>query len=349
VGSAQFGSLPTSVLFTPEEADGTDPQMVGAAEDGVLFTITFTEVQFKGETDVFKGKVNLRLEVGVDLNNDNVTDWVAQLGTNVDVTNTDLVETSDFLNVWIVDPEEGDQVSGVVEVKAAPETSVTVSQVQFFVNGSSIGTDTDGSNGWSILWDTTGLANGDYQLTAVASGGGLSATSSAVTVTVNNSGQPVPEVTLTADPESVTSGDSSTLSWISTNATSCTASGGWSGDKATSGSESTGALTETTSYTLSCSGPGGTAQSSVTVSVGPYFSGSSTPGERGTWSATVSVTGGPTNTLISGTWSTGGTPNSCTTDSTGACTIMLSGIRNNTRSVTWTYTATGQTVTISRP
>ena len=36
-------------------------------------------------------------------------------------------------------------------------------------------------------------------------------------------------VSLTANPSTIASGGSSTLTWSSTNATSCTASGGWSG------------------------------------------------------------------------------------------------------------------------
>jgi len=60
---------------------------------------------------------------------------------------------------------------------------------------------------------------------------------------------------------------SATLSWASTNATSCTASGDWSGTKANSGSESTGNLTSNKTYTLTCTGPGGSSSDSVTVNV----------------------------------------------------------------------------------
>ena len=61
---------------------------------------------------------------------------------------------------------------------------------------------------------------------------------------------------------------SATLSWTSTNATSCQASGAWSGTKPLSGSESTGNLTTGTyTYTLTCQGAGGTASDSVTVNV----------------------------------------------------------------------------------
>lgn len=75
-----------------------------------------------------------------------------------------------------------------------------------------------------------------------------------------------PTLTFTADPSDINEGESSTLEW-STNATSCTASLGWSGAKATSGDE-TVSPDETTTYTLSCSGPGGSVSESVTVTVG---------------------------------------------------------------------------------
>jgi len=82
--------------------------------------------------------------------------------------------------------------------------------------------------------------------------------------------QPVPPtVMLTASPESVASGEVSTLTWSSTEATSCTASGGWSGARAISGAESTGALASTTTYTVTADGAGGSASASVTVTVVP--------------------------------------------------------------------------------
>lgn len=59
------------------------------------------------------------------------------------------------------------------------------------------------------------------------------------------------------------------LSWTSTNATSCTASGSWSGEQVISGSYSTGAITANKIYALTCSGENGTnpVSDSVTVNV----------------------------------------------------------------------------------
>ena len=125
------------------------------------------------------------------------------------------------------------------------------------------------SGGWSGTKATSGSQSTGslavptvYSISCVGPGGG-SATAS---VTVNV----VPLATITANP-SVVTGGASTLTWSSINATSCTASGGWSGNVATSGSQATGTLTATTPFTLTCAGPGGTsnpAVATVTISDG---------------------------------------------------------------------------------
>ncbi|HEX9812616.1 MAG TPA: hypothetical protein VGA88_11085, partial [Burkholderiales bacterium] len=78
---------------------------------------------------------------------------------------------------------------------------------------------------------------------------------------------PLPTLTFSVDPTSVAGGASSTLTWSSTNATACTASGAWSGAKAASGSEPTGALNVTSTYSLTCTGPGGSVSRNATVTV----------------------------------------------------------------------------------
>ena len=78
----------------------------------------------------------------------------------------------------------------------------------------------------------------------------------------------IPTVTLSASPTSVASGGSSTLTWSSTDATSCTASGGWTGAKDISGTLAV-TVSATTIYTLACTGTGGTTTQSVTVTVVP--------------------------------------------------------------------------------
>jgi hypothetical protein len=77
----------------------------------------------------------------------------------------------------------------------------------------------------------------------------------------------VPAVSLTAADGSVASGQATTLSWLSSNASSCVASGGWSGTLPASGSQSTGPVTTATTFTITCTGLGGSAHSSAEVTI----------------------------------------------------------------------------------
>lgn len=77
-----------------------------------------------------------------------------------------------------------------------------------------------------------------------------------------------PTVSLSASPTSVAVGGSSTLSWSTSNATDCTASGAWAGSKALSGSQSTGTLGSSQTFTLTCNGAGGSTSATVLVLVG---------------------------------------------------------------------------------
>ena len=81
-----------------------------------------------------------------------------------------------------------------------------------------------------------------------------------------------PVVNLSANPTSIYQGQSSTLSWSSAYAASCTASGAWSGSKPTSGSEVViPSPPPSVTYTLTCTGPGGLDSDSVTINITPLF------------------------------------------------------------------------------
>jgi hypothetical protein len=77
-----------------------------------------------------------------------------------------------------------------------------------------------------------------------------------------------PAVTLIADPTSITAGQSATLSWSSTNATSC--AGTNFSALGTSGSV-TIIPSSTTSYSITCTGAGGSATKSTTITVASAF------------------------------------------------------------------------------
>jgi hypothetical protein len=75
---------------------------------------------------------------------------------------------------------------------------------------------------------------------------------------------PAPTVNLSAEPTSVVLESTSTLTWSSTNATSCSAS--WTSQTSTSGSEAvTITAVGNNTFSISCTGAGGTRSASVTV------------------------------------------------------------------------------------
>ena len=71
------------------------------------------------------------------------------------------------------------------------------------------------------------------------------------------------QASITASPQSVKRGGNTVLAW-DTHGTACTASGGWSGPKAGTGSVTVGPLTQSLTFSLSC---GAAGDSSINVSV----------------------------------------------------------------------------------
>lgn len=81
-------------------------------------------------------------------------------------------------------------------------------------------------------------------------------------------GSPPPTAKLTSSLASVATNGSVILTWSSTNATSCAASGSWTGALNASGTKSV-VVAQTSTYAISCSGNGGNATASVTVATAP--------------------------------------------------------------------------------
>ncbi|PIR45119.1 MAG: hypothetical protein COV10_01175 [Candidatus Vogelbacteria bacterium CG10_big_fil_rev_8_21_14_0_10_51_16] len=77
---------------------------------------------------------------------------------------------------------------------------------------------------------------------------------------------PSPTVTLSASPDNINTGEQTVLAWSSANVSTCSASGDWSGSKSESGNLNVAPSANAT-YTLSCTGAGGAADDSTTVTV----------------------------------------------------------------------------------
>lgn len=118
---------------------------------------------------------------------------------------------------------------------------------------------------WNESYLITGRTNGTYtyQVRACLDGkcGSYKTGTTSTTVTLV-----APTVSLSASPAAIASGQSSTLTWSSTNAAACTLDGV---AVALAGSKSTGALTATRTYNLSCTNPGFTTPKSTTVTIVP--------------------------------------------------------------------------------
>ncbi len=88
--------------------------------------------------------------------------------------------------VTITNPTNGETVSGAVPVAATATDSGPISQVQFYLDGKTLGSPVT-SAPYTINWDTTMATASTHTLTAeVTDSGGNTATSSPVTVLVQN-------------------------------------------------------------------------------------------------------------------------------------------------------------------
>lgn len=154
---------------------------------------------------------------------------------------------------------------------------------------------------------------------------------------------PAPTISFSASVNPINPGSSSILTWVTGNTSACTASGGWSGARALSGTESV-APTVTTSYSLQCSGPGGTVLSTVNLIVNPpVVTFTATPSLIGSGnSSTLDWTiVGATSCTASGGWSgaksaSGGAEvvSPAVTTSYGLSCVGPSGTTNSSATVT---------------
>ena len=111
-------------------------------------------------------------------------------------------------------------------------------------------------------------ATATYTATATGTGGTATATA---TVTVSAAKTPTPTVTITANPTSITAGNSSTVTVTATNATQVTVTGtdGSSDTLQAAGGTDVVSPTATTTYTATATGAGGNASATAIVTVVP--------------------------------------------------------------------------------
>lgn len=195
-----------------------------------------------------------------------------------------------------------------VAISASP-TTVSQGGSTTLIWTSSNANSCNASGGWTGVRAVSGTeavsptANTIY---SISCNNAVGSNVSSVSVAVVSASQP--GISLNASPSSVRVGESATLAWSTFGATSCTASGGWSGARGLSGSE-TIIVSDTTSYSLTCRSAAGERTETITVITNPstapvvILRPSSTILNRGeslilSWSATNAIT-----CTASGGWS----------------------------------------------
>jgi uncharacterized repeat protein (TIGR01451 family) len=188
-----------------------------------------------------------------------------------------------FIPLPTVDIKANDS-DGPIDI--AYNTAATLTWTSSNANSCSASGDWSGAKAVSGSESTGNLTSAKtYTITCTGAGG-----SAVDSVTVNVGAEPVtppasPTVDIKANnsdgPITISYNTAAALAWVSANADSCTASEDWSGTKSLSGSQSTGNLTSAKTYTITCTGSGGSAFDSVTVNVGPR------PYSRGGSSSTI--------------------------------------------------------------
>ena len=109
----------------------------------------------------------------------------ATSSVTVSVSNT--VATKDTIppTVSIASPANNSTVSGTVSITATASDNVGVTSVQFKIDGSNLGSALTASP-YAASWSSTGYANGNHTISAVASDAAGNTATSPVTVTVSN-------------------------------------------------------------------------------------------------------------------------------------------------------------------
>jgi hypothetical protein len=156
----------------------------------------------------------------------------------------------------------------IVSIGASP-TALTVGELTTLTWSSSNATGCQASGDWSGALALSGtqlvtpLTAGTFTYILTCDG-----VASSTSVVVANAPTPIPTVSLSLVPASVAAGQPSTLTWSTTNAATCVASEAWAGIQSSSGSiVVTQASAGTYTYTLSCTGFGGSASGSVALGV----------------------------------------------------------------------------------
>ena len=195
-GNSAASGAPTATLVTT----GSNSLVVGVGND---YDNAITRTVGAGQTLIHQ-----------DLTATGDTYWVQMQASTIPASGTtvtinDTAPTKDRYNLSIVEilagssgttttpptvamtsPAQGAIVAGKTTISANASDPVALTGVQFLLDGTPLGTELT-SPPYSFTWDSTTVADGAHTVAALAvDGTGLSTTSMAVSITVNNSSAP---------------------------------------------------------------------------------------------------------------------------------------------------------------
>src|SRR6266540_3668487 len=192
--SAQLGSLIVTITSPSSGAtvSGTIPVN---ADVTIIGSLTVQYVQFKldgvnlGAADT-TSPYSIQWNTTTASNGSHTLTAVARdiLGINWSSDPVTVTVSNDTTppTVAITSPASGAAVRGTIAVNANASDNVGVAGVQFKLDGANLGAE-DTASPYSVSWNTTTASEGSHTLTAVArDAAGNTTTSSAVTVTVDN-------------------------------------------------------------------------------------------------------------------------------------------------------------------
>jgi hypothetical protein len=156
-------------------------------------------------------------------------------------------------------------VASLADASMTPAAVIAGQSVTFTLGGGTC-TATTSSTGIAACALTPAQAGAATLTAAFAGTSTQTASSASATFNVSVAPTPPPTVSIAVSPTSIAAGTPATLTWSSTGATTCAASGAWSGTQTTGGTQTvTPASTGSYSYTLTCTGNGGSASASATL------------------------------------------------------------------------------------
>jgi subtilisin family serine protease len=142
------------------------------------------------------------------------TDTAGKTGVDsINVTVQNDTPTDNPPTVSITDPGDGETVADTLTVTANATDDHGVTQVEFLVDGESLGVDTEDSDGWGLTWDTNSVDDGSHTISAVATDTIGQTTSDSISVTVDNSGGTTDPIVLTASARKIRGAGVVSLNW----------------------------------------------------------------------------------------------------------------------------------------